>query len=151
MPSRWEHLLETKPIPLIDHLLEEVSKLLARDLQKWPLPVQELDLDTGGKFAELLRPDAKRPEPAAFEEAFKVTRWELEREIEASADYFRNCRWREHGLTDQTRIEILFISRWLVEELLSLREYTHSRITRPQLVDLLERTMRRYRLAAQSP
>ena len=143
MPSRWEHLLESKPIPLVDHLLEEVSKLLAKDLQSWPLPVEDLDLDTGRKFAELLRPDAKRPAPAVYDAAIQVTRWELERDLDASADYFRNTRWREQGLTDEARMQILLISRWLLEELLSLREYTASRVTRPQLIEVLEKTQRR--------
>lgn len=143
MPSRWEQLLESKPVPLVEHLLEEVSKLLAKDLEQWPLPVEELDLDTGGKFAALILPDAKRPERAVFEEAFNVTKWELERELDASSDYFRNSRWRERALPDDARTQILFISRWLLEQLLSLREYTQNRVTRPQLVDLLGRVERR--------
>lgn len=123
--------------------MEEVAKLLAKDLGRWPLPVEELDIETGGKFAQLVLPDAKRPEAAVFAEAFKVARWELERDLDASADYFRNARWRERALTDEVRVEILFISRWLYEQLLSLREFTHSRVTRANLVDLLERLRRR--------
>ena len=143
MASRWELLLEQKPIPLIDHLLEEVAKLLVKDLQGWPPPIEELDLETGGRFAPLLLPDAQRPDARVFAEAFTVARWELERELDASADYFRNRRWMALGLPEDARYPILFISRWLVEQLLSLREYTQSRVTRPQLVDCLERTQRR--------
>lgn len=145
MPSRWELLLDKKPIPLIDHLLEEVAKLLAKDLQKWPPPIEELDLDTGRQFSDVLAPDSKRPEPGAYEDAFRIARWELEREIEASADYFRNQRWREKSLPDEAKLQVLFISRWLVEQLLSLREYTQSRVTRPQLLNCLERVERRHR------
>ncbi len=148
MASRWEQFLELekKPIPLIDHLLDEVAKLLAKDLETWPPPVMELDLDTGGRFRELFEPGSRRPEPAVYEEAFRVARWELEREIEVSADYFRNQRWMERGLSPGERTAILFLSAWLVEQLLSLREYTHSRVTRPMLVDCLERTERRWRI-----
>lgn len=144
MPSRWEQILESKPIPLIDHLLSEVAKLLEKDLRQWPLPLLELDPDTGTRFSALLQPDAPRPHPEVYEEAFKVARWELERELDASAEYFRNQRWRERQLPDEVRQPILFISRWLVEQLLSLREYTHSRVTRPQLVDCLTRLERRF-------
>lgn len=142
MPSRWDLLLEHKPIPIVDHLLNEVAKLLAADLAKWPLPVIDVDVDTGGKFAALLAPDSRRPDPVVFAEGFRVAQWELEREIEASAEYFRNQRFSERGAAPQDRTAILFISRWLVEQLLSLREYTHSRITRPQLIDCLQRTQR---------
>ncbi len=147
MASRWEQFLELdrKPIPLIDHLLAEVAKLLAKDLETWPPPVLELDLDTGGRFRELFAPDSRRPEPAVYEEAFRVARWELEREIDASADYFRNQRWIERGLSPAERTPILFVSTWLVEQLLSLREYTHNRVTRPNLVDCLGRTEQRWR------
>ncbi len=145
MSSRWDLLLEQgpKPIPLVDHLLDEVSKLLAKDLQRWPLPVEDLDLETGGAFAAIVTGDAQRPDPRVFAEAFRVAAWELERDLDASSDYFRNRRWREQALPDDTRTPILFISRWLVEQLLSLREHTQSRVTRPQLLDCLERTRRR--------
>ena len=131
-------VLESKPIPLIDHLILEVTKLLRKDLSTWPLPVQDLDLETGRKFAPLLMPDSRRPDPKVFEEAIKVARWELQRELDASADYFRNQRWRERELPDEARTEILFISRWLEEQLLSLREYTQNRVTRAQLVRVLD-------------
>jgi hypothetical protein len=143
MASRWDTLLDQKPVPLVDHLLEEVARLLAKDLARWPLPVESLDLDTGGRFAELLAPDSRRPDPQTFAEAFTLARWELERDLDASAEYFRNRRWMDLGLPEDARWPLLFISRWLVEQLLSLREYTHSRVTRAQLVDCLERTRRR--------
>lgn len=143
MSTRWEHLLERKPIPLVDHLIDEVAKLLAKDLATWPLPVTDFDLDTGRSFAALLAPDARRPEDAVFDEAFRVARWELDRDLDASADYFRNRRWMERGLDEPSRTPILFISRWLVEQLLSLRECTQSKITRPQLIECLERTRSR--------
>jgi hypothetical protein len=145
MPSGWDHVLERKPASLVEHLLDEVAKLLAADLRRWPLPAIDLDLDTGRKFAPLLHPDSVRPDDAVFDEAFRVAQWELEREIDASADYFRNRRWSERGLPDGARTPILFISRWLVEQLLSLREHTHSRLTRAQLVDCLERVKRSLR------
>ena len=141
-PSRWDLLLERKPVPLIEHLLDEVAKLLAADLQRWPPPIVDLDPAAGRKFAPLLEPGSRRPDDAVFEEGFRVARWEIEREIDASAEYFRNRRWMERGLGEDARMPILFISHWLVEQLLSLREHTHSRVSRAQLVDCLERVRR---------
>lgn len=149
MPSRWDFVFDLKPIPLVDHLLEEVAKLVARDLARWPLPVQELDADTGRTFAALLLPDARRPADAVFHEAFRLARWELERDLEASAEYMRNRRYLEHGITESDRRALLFVSRWLVEQLLSLNEATSGRIKRPQLVDCLDRIRRRFSQVAE--
>jgi hypothetical protein len=146
MASRWDRILELekKPVPIVEHLLEEVAGILAKDLQQWPPPIEELDLDTGGRFRELLSPGSKRPDDAVYEEAFRVARWELQRDLDASAEYFRNQRWIERGLSPAERPAILFLSAFMVEQLLSLREYTHSRISRPRLVDCLDQMERRF-------
>ena len=140
--GRWELLLDRKPVPLIEHLLDEVAKLLAADLRRWPLPLTDVDPAAERKFAPLLAPGSVRPDDAIFGEAFRVARWEMERELEASAEYFRNRRWMERGLAEDARMPILFVSGWLVEQLLSLREHTQSRVSRALLVDCLERVKR---------
>jgi len=150
MASRWDRLLDVKAISLAEHLVEEVSKLLAKDLARWPLPVLELDVETGRQFAPLLAPDSQRPDPPAFGEAFRLARWELEREIEAVDDYMRNRRWLERGLAPDDKQALLFISRWLVEQLLGLAEATEGRLSRPTLVEALNRTERRLNAAAAS-
>jgi hypothetical protein len=139
MPSRWDHLFDRKPVSLTEHLVEEVSKLLAADLAQWPLPVQELDIATGRAFAPLLDARSARPSGPVFTEAFRLARWDLERQVDASDDYVRNRRWMEHGLTPEDKLALLFISRWLVEQLLALREATEGRVSRKMLVDCLDR------------
>src|SRR3712207_4925199 len=99
MASRWDYLFEKKPIPMMDHLLEEVAKLLAKDLEKWPPPVQELDLDAGGQFAPLFTGPTPRTSPQAYTEALRLARWDLTREFDAYDDYMRNSRVLERGLT----------------------------------------------------
>jgi hypothetical protein len=141
--SRWDLLLESKPIPLIDHLLEEVAKLLAKDLSGWPPPIEEIDLTTGAGFEELLAPDFPRPRPEAFTEAFRLARWELERETEAYDEYMRNKRWLERGLAPNDKRALLFISRWLVEQMLALGEATTSRMKRAHMLKCLESAERR--------
>jgi hypothetical protein len=143
MPSRWDHLFDRKPVSLSEHLVEEVSKLLATDLAGWPLPVQELDLATGRAFAPFLDANSERPREEVFTQAVRMARWDLEREVDAADDYVRNRRWMEHGLAPDDKLALLFVSRWLVEQLLAVQEATEGRVSRKMLVDCLDRTGRR--------
>ena len=137
--SRWERLLEQKPIPLIDHLLEEVARLLAADLSGWPPPIQDLDPLTGARFAPLFEPDSVRPDDRAFDEAFRLTRWELEHDLDAYDDYMRNRRWLERELPPDSKPVLLLLSRWLYEQLSGLAEATGNRVKRAHLAQVLER------------
>ena len=139
VPGRWERLLEQKPVPLLEHLLQEVARLLRQELDVWPLPIEELDVATGRGFAELLAAGAPRPAEAVFTEALRLARWDLERDTDAVDDYFRNRRYGPAGLGQADRPALLLISRWLVEQLLSLGEATHARVKRPEMVRVLAR------------
>lgn len=150
-PSRWDYLFERKPLPLMEHLLAEVARLLAQELSRWPLPVAELDLSTGSQFAPLLAPDSRRPSPEVFEEAFRLARLELERELEAYQDYLHNRRFLERGLSPEDKPALLFISRWLLEQLLGLGEATEGRVNRARMLDCLERIRRASTAAQASP
>ncbi len=140
MASRWERLFDQKPVPLLDALVEEVAKLLSRDLLVWPLPVESLDAVTGGGVAPFLAADSVRPGDAVFQEAFRLARWELEREVDAVDAYLRSRRYLELGVGPHERAALLFVTRWLIEQLLDLAETTRSRVRRPELVRCLERT-----------
>jgi len=139
MSTRWERLLEQKPIPLLAHLLDEAARLLRSELQAWPLSVQELDLATGRGFAELLTVGSARPADAVFREALRLARWDLERATDAVDDYFRNRRYLEAGLTEPDRPALLLVSRWLVERLLSLGEASPGRVRRKEMMAVLDR------------
>jgi hypothetical protein len=151
MPSRWDYLFETKPIPLMDHLLEEVAKLLAKDLSRWPPPVQEIDLDIGGMFAPLFLEPTPRPSQAVYDEALRLSRWELAREFDAYDDYMRNKRYLERGLAPTDRLPLLFLNRWLVEQMLGLGEATEGRVTRPLMRQILDKLEARMRLVQPPP
>ncbi|HVE86233.1 MAG TPA: hypothetical protein VND93_25425, partial [Myxococcales bacterium] len=135
--SRWERVLEQKPIPLLDHLVEEVARLLATDLLEWPPPIQDLDPISGAQFAPLLEPGAPRPDDRAYHEAFRLTRWELEHDLLAYDDYMKNRRWMEIGLPAESRPALLFLSRWLYEQLSGLAEATGNRVKRHHLQQVL--------------
>ena len=145
MASRWDYLFETKPIPMMDHLLEEVAKLLAKDLQQWPPPVQEVDLEVGGQFAPLFTEPSPRPAEAVYDEALRLSRWELEREHGAYDDYMRNKRYLERGLAPTDRLPLLLLNRWLVDQMLGLGEATEGRVNRRLMLQCLERLESRRR------
>ena len=139
MSTRWERLLDQKPMPLLEHLLEEVARLLDQELQAWPLNIQELDTATGSRFADFLTGEAKRPSEEVFSQALHLARWDLERATDRVDDYFKNRRYLEAGLTDADRPALLFVSRWLLEQLLSLAEATSGRVKRADLLRVLDR------------
>ena len=141
MAGRWDHLFDAKPVPLLEHLLQEVSKLLAKDLARWPPPLQEVE--PGSVAAQLLAEPGPRPAPRVYREAFRLARWDLAREFDAYDDYMRNERWRAAGLAPAERPVVLFLSQWLVEQMLGLAEATEGRVKRPQLQQCLDLTEQR--------
>jgi hypothetical protein len=145
MASRWDYLFETKPVPMMDHLLEEVAKLLAKDLQQWPPPVQEVDLEVGAQFAPLFTEPTPRPAEAVYDEALRLSRWELERELGAYDDYMRNKRYLERGLAPTDKLPLLLLNRWLVDQMLGLGEATEGRVNRRLMLQCLERLEARRR------
>lgn len=146
MPSRWDHLFDLKPVTLLEQLLEEVARLLAKDLQQWPPPVQELDLDTGGAFAPLFTAPSRRPAPAVYTEALRLARWELTHETDAYDDYMRNKRYLERGLGPDDRTPLLFLGRWLTEQMAGLGEATEGRVKRKHMLECLDRLESKLRL-----
>ncbi len=143
-PSKWDLVLSQKPVPLVEHLLEEVSKLFAQDLAVWPPKVEDFDPVTGARLAALLAESPRAPDPRLFHEAFALTRLDLGRELEAYDDVMRNQRWRASGLPEKDKGLLLFLSRFMAEQLLGLLEATDGRLTRPRLLDVLDRTERHF-------
>lgn len=141
-PSKWDLVLDQKPIPLLTHLLEEVAKIFSKDLAVWPPHVEDFDPQTGRKLADLLAESPLPPDPRLYREAFVLTRFDLARELAKSDDYLRNQRWMGTGLGAKDRPMLLFLSRFMAEQLLGLAEATEGRVTRPHLLDVLDRTER---------
>jgi hypothetical protein len=139
-PSKWDLVLGTRPIPILDHLVGEVARLFARDLGTWPPPVESFDEATGAHLKALLEANPRRPDARLYGEAFRLARLDLSREIEALDDYWRNQRWLEAGLTAQDKPMLHFLSRFMVEQLLALSEATEGRINRSRMKDVLDRT-----------
>ena len=140
--DRWSWVLEQKPRPVLEVLKDEVARLLEQELRRWPLPLEEIDPAYAERHAAALAPDAPRPALPVYPQAFRLARWELEREVLAVDDYFRNDRYLELGLGPQDKSALLVLSRWLTEQALALAEATGGRVKRPDLVDILVRTER---------
>jgi len=140
--NRWERLLDQKPVPLQQHLLDEAARLLLGELGRWPLPVDEIDPRTGGRMVELLGPDSPRPSAAVFPAALRLVRWELGRDHEAYDEYMRNRRYQETGIPEGERLALLLVSRWVLEQLLSLSDATGGRVDRRALVGVVDRLER---------
>jgi hypothetical protein len=149
--NRWERILDQKPVRLEEHLISEAARLLLGELGRWPLPVEEIDAMTGGGMVELLRPDAPRPSPAVFPAALQLVRWELGREHEAYDEYMRNRRYQEAGIPEADRPALLLVSRWVLEQLLSLSDATGGRVNRHSLISLVDRLERGLRTAGEVP
>jgi hypothetical protein len=137
--DRWDRILEQNPVPLQEHLLDEAAKLLLAELGQWPLPIEEIDEQTGAGIAELLAPDAPRPSPAVLAAALRLARWDLDREHEAYDDFMRNRRYQETGITESERPVLLLVSRWVLEQLLALSDATGGRVDRRALLRLVDR------------
>src|SRR5688572_6687911 len=99
MPSRWDFLFDQKPIPLMEHLVQEASQRLGDDVLRWPLPIQEVDPTVGQTFLPLVSGQLPKPGPDVLREAFRLARWDLSHEVQAYDDYMRHHRWSEAGLT----------------------------------------------------
>ena len=148
MSSRWERILDVKRTTLVDQLMTEAAKILWEDLGTWPPPVEEVEAAGEREFAALLAPGSPVPPRVAFLEGIRLARHDLLREFEAFDDYVRNRRWTEAGLEDADKPALLFLTRYLTESLLSLREATGGRARREDLVLALDRLKKRFEVVA---
>ena len=85
--------------------------------------LRELLLRQLGLKHKLRVHDSVKP-PETHEEiaANQLARWELDRELLAGDDYFRNARYLERGLEHADKPALLVLSRWLTEQALALSE-----------------------------
>ena len=142
--GRWDHLYELKPVPLSEALVEEAARLLAQDLALWPPAVESWTSEQdAARFGPLLAAGAPRPEAGVWAAAFRLARLELMREFEQIDEFMRSEGWRAHFGPGAGLDQMIFLSRYLTEHMLSLAEATEGRIKRAQLVDLLLRAERR--------
>ena len=144
MGSRWDRMLDLKRVTLADQLMTEAAKILWEDFGSWPPPIESVEPAGAREFKEILAPGSRPPPRAAYLEAIRLARWDLAHEFEAFDDYVRTRRWTEAGLEERHRTVILFLTRYLTESLLALREATEGRVKRTDLALALDRLQKRF-------
>ncbi len=143
MSSRWDYLYDLRPVSLTAHLIAELARIVAERITAWPPPIDGWASERErARFEPLVAMGAPRPDEAVFREAFRLARWELGREVEAVDDYMRHERWRELAGPD-TLDAIIFLWRYLTEELLTAQEATEGRVRRHELITCLDDIERR--------
>ena len=140
--SKWDRLLDQRPKPLTTHLLDEVAKLLSKDLAKFPPPIEGFESASAEARFRPLFDEPTRPSDDVFRVAFHLARLEIAREIEAVDDYMRNSRYKSLAPSPRDYLAMLFLSRWLTEQMLGLREAVQTRVPREKLVECLSNVER---------
>lgn len=144
--SKWDLLLERelKPRPIDAHLVTEAAKLLAKELRgAFPPEVGGLEGPDAARFAPLFDEPQVRPGDDVYRAAFHLARLELQHELE-EADAFV----RRSPRPDRDRLAMLFLARWLTEQLYTLKELLQTPLPRARLVEIVEQAEQRL-LAAQ--
>jgi len=137
--GRYEWLYELRPIPIREKVLEEVTKHILKDLESWPPPVSEwLDARQADRFAPLYE-ESTRPPAALFRRSLQLVRWEMLREFEAIDHCMRNRLWEQDEAGPQAEAALLLIWRWLTEILLAVREHSQQKLSREDLVKIVDR------------
>jgi hypothetical protein len=162
-PSKWERLLDLRPVPILDHLIDEAARLFAADLARWPpilesTATDEEPIPDGRAAARALEQrqsaaihfdsSAGRPDDRLYREAFRLAKLDLERRLEEFDFYVRNQGWRQVGLVIEDKPMILFLCRYIVEQALSLSEATEGRVARRHFGELVDRTEHHFNLKA---
>ena len=140
--SKWERILEleAKPKTLEATLVDEAAKLLAIELRG------EFPPETGGfedardaaKFAPLFQEPRTRPGDGVFRAAFHLARLDLNHEVEEHALYLREERYKPLAPGENDRLALLLLSRWLTEQLFTLKEQLHTPLKRARLIEILD-------------
>ena len=144
--SKWQQLLEleAKPRTLEDQLIEEAAKLLAKELAG-PFPPEiggfELGADAA-RFGPLFEEPRVRPGPGVFRAAFHLARLELQREIEEIDLYMRQQRYLADAPGERDKLAMLFLARWLTEQMFAFKDQLRTKLSRARLAELLERAER---------
>lgn len=131
--GRWDFLYDLKTRPAIEVLLDEAAKVIAGDLSRWPPPLET----AAPELAPLLA--GERPHRDAYRQAFVLARHDLRHEYEEL-----ELREAEAHLAPEEAAAARFLWHYLTERAFELNEALESRLTRRDLVALLDRVERRW-------
>ncbi|MFW6369525.1 MAG: hypothetical protein ACOC0J_02965 [Myxococcota bacterium] len=146
--GRYDWLYELRPVPIKEKVIEEVARHVAGDLESWPPPIEEWLSETDRERFSALYEEPSPPGRGLLRYSFAIVRLELQREFEAIDYEMRNETWREHGSTEKDRLSMLLLVRWLTDVLLAVSERSGQRLTRADLVRIVDEIERRLAPAA---
>ncbi len=129
--SRWDWLEGAKARALPEVIAEELGKVIAAELARWPPDVEWIDENARARLAHL----ADRPAADTWRAGFQLARWELTRESAAAE------AWRRGAGGDERRAAEL-IALVVTEAMFDVIERTAGRVKRRHLghtIDVAER------------
>jgi hypothetical protein len=139
MTGRWDYLVDRKPQPLTDYVLDQFADRLARELEAWPPGIDEwLDEALRQRFRTAIeRPSA--PPLDTLRVGCEMARRELLREYELIDAFWRSGRQRELVADELEATSAHFVTRFLVDAALGFQELAKDKFNRGELVVLLEK------------
>jgi hypothetical protein len=137
--GRWDYLVDRKPQPLKEYVLDQVADRLARDLTAWPPAIEEwLDEPLRQKF----RAAIERPSPPGLDTlrvGCEMARRELLRDYDLIDAFWRSGRQRDVLPDDLEETTAHFVTRFLVDGALGFQELAQDKFSRRELVALVEK------------
>jgi hypothetical protein len=136
--NRWEWLEGLKPQSIISVAVKTMAEIIAEELSNWPPEVIAKSDVQRPEYLAVLKPTALRPPLAAFEEAIKRARWELQRDFEAIDYYERNHKLAQLLPNSEHRAASELIQHYILESFFTLMERTEYRIKRKDVISGLD-------------
>ncbi len=130
--GRWDFLYDLSPRPAVEVLLDEAAKVIASDLACWPPPLESAEPE----LVPVLRGD--RPHRDVYREAFACARLDLRHEYEEL-----ERQEAASSLPREERQAARFLWHYLAERAFELNDAVESRLSRRDLVALLDRVEKR--------
>jgi hypothetical protein len=137
--GRWDYLVDRKPQPLKEYVLDQVAERLARELTAWPPAIDEwLDEPLRQRFlAAIERPSS--PGIATLRVGCELARRELLREYDLIDAFWRSGSQRQLLPDELEETTAHFVTRFLVDAALGFQELARDKFNRSDLVALVEK------------
>lgn len=136
----YEWLYETQARPLKSWVLDEVTKLFAEAVEKFPPVIEDWEReDLRERFEPVLqRVHAPLAEPV-LRLALQLFRWEIEREYERMDRYLRGGHQSEFGLDNLQLDTAMFVWHYWVDQMLAFMEVATGKFRRHELLGIADR------------
>lgn len=136
----YEWLYEAQAQPLKSWVLDEVTKLFAEAVEKFPPEIEDWEReDLRERFEPVLHRVRAPLSTSVIRLALKLFRWEIEREYERMDSYLRGGHHSEFGLDALQLDTALFVWHYWVDQMLAFMEVATGKFRRHELSGIAER------------